>query len=365
MFCRTASLAVLIATLACGCIASAASIYSQTNLTSDVPGLAFNLDPDLKNPWGMSFSPTSPFWVSNQVTSVATLYNAAGVKQGLVVATPPGPTGQIFNSTAGFELTPGNPSRFVFASLSGNIAGWNPAVNPNTAITMFTATDGAVYTGLANGTIGSEDFLYAADTANGKIDVINSSFEKTVLAGSFTDPLVPSGFTPYNIQNVGGKLYVTYAIEDTPGGFIGVFDLNGNFLQHISDPHLNGPWAVALAPPGFGSFGNTLLIGNEGDGTINGFDPITGDFLGTLMGTSGPIVNEALWAIAFRQPGSGFDPNTLYFVAGINDEENGLFGTIQASAIPEPATAFTATFAMSVFALIGFARRFVNKVIKI
>ena len=227
-------------------------------------------------------------------------------------------------------------------------------MSPTAAVTKFTATDGAVYTGLAMGTIGSENFLYAADTANGKIDVFDSSFAKTSLSGSFVDPNVPAGFTPYNIQNVGGKLYVTYAIEDTPGGFVGVFDLNGNLLQHISDPHLNGPWGVTLAPAGFGFFGNTLLIGNEGDGTINGFDPVSGDFIGTLMGTSGPIVNGALWTIAFREPGSGFDPNALYFVAGINDEENGLFGKIQ--AVPEPATALTSVFALSTFALLGFER---------
>jgi uncharacterized protein (TIGR03118 family) len=240
--------------------------------------------------------------------------------------------------------------------LSGNIAGWNPNVNATAAVTKFTAVDGAVYTGLASGLVGTSSFLYAADAFNGKIDVFDSSFAKVSLAGSFTDPNVPAGFTPYNVQNVGGKLYVTYAIEDTPGGYVGVFDLNGNLLQHISDPRLNGPWAVTLAPPGFGSFGNALLIGNEGDGTINGFDPLTGNFIGTLESASGPIVNEALWALAFRAPGSGFDPNTLYFVAGINDEENGLFGAIQVSSVPEPATISTSLFAISIMVFMRMAR---------
>ena len=179
--------------------------------------------------------------------------------------------------------------------------------------------------------------LYAADTFNGKIDVFNNLFQQTTVSGTFADPNVASGFTPYNIQNVGGKLYVEYAKRGSPGGFIAVFDANGNLLQHISDPHLNSPWGVTVAPAGFGQFGSDLLVGNFGDGTINAFDPVTGAFLGTLSnGNGSPIVNSGLWAIDFRSSGSGFDPKTLYFSAGINNEADGLFGSIQ--AVPEPAT---------------------------
>jgi uncharacterized protein (TIGR03118 family) len=224
-----------------------------------------------------------------------------------------------------------------------------------TAITEFLATDGAVYTGLTTGAVGGNNLLYAADTLNGKIDVFNSSFAKISLAGSFTDPNVPSGFTPYNIENIGGKLYVEYAKRNSPGGFVGVFDLNGNFLQHISDPHLNGPWGITMAPAGFGSFGNDLLIGNFGDGMINAFDPLNGSFLGTLSSASGPIVNSGLWALKFRAAGSGFDANTLFFTAGINGEANGLFGSIQ--VLPEPATLLTAVFALAMAGIVSMRRR--------
>jgi len=316
--------------------------------------MAANLDPNLANPWGMSFSATSPFWVSNQDTNTSTLYNAAGVAQALVVTTPPSPTGQIFNGTTDFALTPGNPARFIFSSLSGTVSGWNPAVSATAAVTQFMATDGAVYTGLANGTIGTTNYLYAADARNNKIDVLNGSFQKVTLSGSFQLPNLPSGFSPYNVQNIGNRLYVTYAKMDSPGGFLGIFDLNGNFIQQIADSHLNEPWGVTVAPSTFGTFGNALLIGNEGDGMINGFDAGTGMWLGAISGASGPLVNDGLWALAFRAPGSGFDPNALYFAAGINDEQNGLFGSITAAAVPEPGTVWTG--ALAFIALAASAR---------
>jgi len=255
----------------------------------------------------------------------------------------------------GFSGWTGPTCSVLFASLSGTVSGWNPAVQPTNAIVQFTAPDGAVYTGLAQGAVGGNNFLYAADARNGKIDVLNGSFQKVSLAGSFTDPNVPAEFTPYNIQNVGDKLFVTYAIADTPGGFVGVFDMNGNLLQHIGDSHLNEPWGITIAPATFGSFGNALLVGNNGDGTINGFDPSTGVFLGTISSAWGPITNEELWAIDFRAPGSGFDPNALYFTAGINDEQNGLFGTIT-SAVPEPATVWTGALALVAFVVAGRVR---------
>lgn len=223
----------------------------------------------------------------------------------------------------------GGSPLFVFATLSGTIDAWNSG---SSALTQFTATDGAVYTGLAQ----AGSVLYAADTRNGKIDVFNSVFQKTAASGPFTDPSVPAGFTPYNIQNINGKLYVEYSKQNAPGGFVGVFDTNGNLLQHISDAHLNAPWGVTLAPAGFGQFGNDLLVGNFGDGRINAFDP-TGTFLGTLSDANGdPIVNSGLWALQFRSPLSTFDSNALFFTAGINNQADGLFGEIQAT--PEPTT---------------------------
>jgi uncharacterized protein (TIGR03118 family) len=214
---------------------------------SDIPGLAANTDPNLKNPWGMSFSATSPVWVSDQVTGVATLYNGTGTPQALVVTIPSGaglsqgPTGTVF-TTESFQLPNGASAVFVFSTLNGQIAGWNPGTSPTTAVTAFTATDGARYTGLTSATVGANNFLYAADLHGQKIDVFNSTFAKTTLSGSFTDPNLPSGYTPYNIQTVGGKLYVEYATIDpithlpshaANQGIVNVFDLNGSFVQRL------------------------------------------------------------------------------------------------------------------------------------
>jgi uncharacterized protein (TIGR03118 family) len=327
--------------------------YFQTNLTSDIPGFAANTDSQLRNPWGMSFGPTTPFWVSDQVSDVATLYSGTGVKQGLVVTTPPspggGPTGQVFAGGLGFTMNTGAAPLFIFATLSGTIDAWNAGT---TAVTQFTAPDGAVYTGLAQ--VGN--VLYAADTLHGKIDVFNSTFQKISVSGTFLDPSVTAGFTPYNIQNVGGKLYVEYAKRNAPGGFVGVFDANGNLLQQINDAHLNSPWGVTLAPAGFGQFGNDLLIGNFNDGMINAFDPVSGAFIGTLSSQNGsPIANPGLWDLSFRSVGSGFDPNTLFFTAGINSEADGLFAAIQ--AVPEPATFGSMTLVLGVGLLALIRRR--------
>jgi uncharacterized protein (TIGR03118 family) len=311
--------------------------YYQVNLTSNVPGLAANTDPNLRNPWGMSFGLNTPFWISDQVTNKATLYSAAGVPQALVVSmhTPPGmgPTGQVFAGGQGFVMQGGaGNATFVFSTMDGTIDAWNGGTNSVTQVT----TPGAVYTGLAI----AGTHLYAADNEGGKIDVFDQTFTATTLSGSFVDPNVPAGFAPYNIQTVDGKLYVEYASETSEAGFIGVFDLNGNFLQHISDPHLKSPWGIVLAPASFGDFANALLIGNEDEGTINAFNPLTGLFLGTVADSMGhAIINTGLWALAFRSPLSTFDPSTLFFAAGINDEADGLFGAIKPA--PEPATWLT------------------------
>jgi uncharacterized protein (TIGR03118 family) len=317
--------------------------YVQTNLASDIPLLAANTDPALKNPWGMSFSATSPFWVSDQVTDVATLYNGAGAPQALVVNVPPagqvpnGPTGQVFAGGQGFNMS-GGQAVFVFATLSGTIDAWRVGT---TAEVEFTSI-GAVYTGLAIGTTPAGNFLYAADSKNGKVDVLNTSFSKVILSGSFIDPAMPAGFTPYNIQNIGGQLYVEYADRGFTGGFVDIFDLNGNLQKRlISNGPLDQPWGVALAPSGFGDFANDLLVGDFGDGLINAFNPSTGAFLGSVSDSLGnPIANVGLWALDFRAPGSGFDPNTLYFTAGINNEADGLFGELRATgaSVPEPTS---------------------------
>jgi uncharacterized protein (TIGR03118 family) len=236
----------------------------------------------------------------------------------------------VFVGGLGFTTGGGGAALFAFATLAGTIDAWNGGTS---AVVQFAATDGAVYTGLAQ----SGSLLYATDTRNGKIDIFSNSFQKTTVSGSFTDPSVPAGFTPYDIQNINGKLYVEYANLSSSAGYIGVFDGNGNLLQHISDAHLDAPWGITLAPAGFGTLGNDLLVGNFGDGKINAFDPVTGMFIGVLSDVNGnAIVNRGLWALQFRSSSSTFDPNTLFFTAGIHNQADGLFGAI--TQVPEPAT---------------------------
>ena len=354
---RSAALGAVSLLLAAS-IGQAQPLFQQTNLVSSVPGVAAFTDPNLKNPWGIAFSSSSPFWIANQVTATATLYNGAGnpfpIVSPLVVTIPAaggppsGPTGVVFNSTSDF--VPGGigpKALFIFATLNGTLAAWNPGINPTNAITAAAASDGAAYTGLALGNNGSGNFLYAADSANAKIDVYDASFAQTSLPGSFVDPGLPSGFTPYNVQNIGGTLLITYENEANGGGIVDAFDLNGNFLRRVTGNGAGGPlespWGLALAPAGFDTFGGALLVGNEDDGRISAFDFGTGNFLGQLLDTSAsPISNPGLWGLTFGNVGQGGDPNVLYFAAGIEDETQGLFGAIRPAsiaAVPEPGTA--------------------------
>jgi uncharacterized protein (TIGR03118 family) len=334
--------------LAMAPLAKSGTVYVQTNLVSDVPGLAVTTDPNLVNPWGIANSATSPYWISDQGTGVSTLYNGFGAITPLVVTIPAGgppsgPTGDVFNSTGAGFLVAGTSARFIFATLSGTIAGWAAGT---TATTEVPATGGAVFTGLALANNGSGNLLYAADfVKGGGIQVFDSNWNPTTVSGSFTDPNLPAGYAPYNVQVIGGQLYVEYAEVGTMGpttgaglGLVDVFDTNGNFVQRlVSGGALNAPWGVTLAPAGFGSFGGDLLVGNFGDGTINAFNPTTGAFIGTVDGAGGtPLVNSGLWALEFGNGSAGSNPNALYFTAGIDGEAEGLFGAI--SATPEPGS---------------------------
>lgn len=322
--------------------------FAQHNLVSDLPGVASYMDPDLVNPWGISFSPTSPMWVSDNGTGLSTIYNGHGVKQGLVVTIPPAggaaPTGQVFNSTTDFS-----GARFIFATEGGTIAAWSGGTSAVQKVDNSGA--GSVYKGLALANNGSGNFLYATDFHNNAINVFDKNFNPVTLAGAFTDPTLPAGYAPFNIEASGGMLYVTYAVQDAaahddvagPGhGILDVFDANGNFVQRlVSHGALNSPWGMAIAPVGFGMFGHDLLVGNFGDGTINVFDPATGNWLAQLDDPNGnPITNLGLWDITFGNGAQGTSTSTLYFTAGIpgpdNIEDHGLFGSV--SAVPEPGT---------------------------
>lgn len=316
--------------------------YVQTNLASSVPGLAANTDPNLVNPWGASFSGTSPFWVSDQGSGLSTLYNGAGTPASLVVTIPggtgptAGPTGQVFNSTTSFAVS-GTPSHFIFDNLNGTISAWTGGTS---AVTVAT-TPGAVYTGLALASSGSANYLYAANSKGG-INVFNSSFQPTTLAGNFTDPNAIAGYTAFNVQSIGSKLYVTYALlnpdgSSQPGGYIDIFNTNGTFVSRFaSGGTLNAPWGLAEAPLTFGSFGGDLLVGENGDGAIDAFNATTGAYAGTLEGVNGqPLVFDDLWAIDFRTGGTAINPNALYFFEGINNDTGGVFGEL---TTPEPAS---------------------------
>jgi uncharacterized protein (TIGR03118 family) len=333
--------------------------YVQTNLVSDIPGLAKVTDSNLVNPWGISFSATSPFWLSNQGTNTSTLYTVSPTTQSVTVSstvvgiptgTPPnGPTGQVRNNTTSFPVLMGgngNAASFIFADLNGSISAWNGGTTSFNQVT----TTGAVYTGLAIASNASGDFLYAAnDAGTGSIDVFNGSWvPQSPSDFPFVDPTLPTGYVPFNVQNlqVNGTtyLYVTYApagranqIQAQEGqGYVAVFDTNGNFIQElVSGSKLASPWGIALAPSTFGKFGGDLLVANfaYNANEINAFDPATGAYRGTIVGANGNTLlhdsGTALWAIDFGNGGSGGDRNTLYFAAGIMGETHGLFGSIQ------------------------------------
>jgi len=319
--------------------------YGQTNLVSNIPGLAANTDANLKNPWGISMSSSSPFWVSDNGAGKATLYNSTGTPQGLVVTipgvggNPSTPTGQVFNSTASF-----NGDVFIFATEDGTLTGWRGALGTNAEV--LSLGNGGVFKGLANGASAGFQYLYAADFHNNQI-VVFPGTGAPALAGNFTDPGIPAGFAPFNIQNIGGLLYVTYAMQDAtkhddvPGagnGFVSIFGTDGSFVKRlVTQGPLNSPWGVALAPASFGPAGGDLLVGNFGDGLINAFDPTTGVLIGTLADLGGVnLHNDGLWALTFGNGGNGGSPGSLYLTAGLNNEADGLFARID--AVPEPST---------------------------
>jgi uncharacterized protein (TIGR03118 family) len=324
--------------------------YVQHNLVSDIPGMADNTDTNLVNPWGIATSATSPFWISDNHSGLSTLYNSSGTPLSLVVTIPPpsggtppaAPTGIVFNgNTNAFFVAPNTAAHFIFATEDGTISGW--ASLSNAVLKADNSAGGTVYKGLALASSGGSPYLYASDFHHGKIDVFDTNFTAATLAGSFSDPGIPAGFAPFNVQEINGQLFVTYAKQDAdahddvsgPGnGFVNVFDTSGNLVRRFaSNGVLNSPWGLAWAPEGFGAFGSALLIGNFGDGRINAFDPASGTWLGRLEDAQGePFSVTGLWALIFGNGASGGDPHTLYFTAGIPGsgavEDHGLFGSL-------------------------------------
>ena len=298
-------------------------------------------DPTLKNAWGISFGPTSPFWVSANGSGVSNVYEVnpvtnAPTKLGLVVSIPGdgSVTGQVFNGNAAAF----NDDRFLFVSEDGTISGWRSALGTSAEVIVPGSTAN-VYKGTTEATIGGNSYLYAANFRAGTIDVIKGTAGAPDLTGSFTDPGIPAGFAPFNIRNLGDNLYVAYAVPDAdkhddvagPGnGFVNVFDTQGNFVRRVgSQGTLNSPWGLAIAPASFGEFAGDLLVGNFGDGRINAFNLATDSFVGQLPGVGGqPLSIDGLWALTTGNDVSAGNSQSIYFSAGPNGESNGLFGVI-------------------------------------
>ncbi len=351
--------------------------FVQTDLVSDIRGLAAHTDPDLINPWGFSETPGGQFRVSANGAGNAPLFTARGAEVGPEVVIPPPagsppgttstPNGNIPNTTRDFVISDDGrsaPAAVIFSTEDGTIAAWNPRVDRTHAVLAADQSGaGAVYKLLAMGSNAAGNFLYATDFHNGKIDVFDKDFHKVTLGangfGTFTDPAAPAGFAPFGVKNVNGTLFVTYAKQKAPdnhddqegpgNGFIDEFDTSGHFLKRFASgtaaggtlTELNSPIGMAVAPAGYGpggKFGGALLVGNFGDSHVSAFDLKTGRFLGqlsdptghplTLNGGVGGDGTKGLWGIAFGNGRGGADPNALFFASGINDEADGLFGKV-------------------------------------
>ncbi len=354
---RASLLAAALFLVTAGRAASAApNAFHETDLVSDLPGRAQLMDPHLVNPWGIVPGPTGVLWVSDNGRDVSTLYQPDGTIVPLVVAIPSGaPTGVVVTSAAdsGFFFPSGDTlarAIFIFASENGAIDAWTNKLPPATAVTVD-STPGAVYKGLAIAYTGppTGPRLYVADFHDNRIDVFNSHFLPITLPGSFTDPNLPSGYAPFNVAVINGRVYVAYAKQDAeahddaPGaglGYIDIFATDGTFVRRlVSNGPLNAPWAMVVAPPGFGPFGGDLLVGNFGDGAINAFHLPSGDFDAALRDSVGnPLAIDGLWGLSFgKEVSTSGVTDSLYFAAGLNGEADGLLGVLTATAAPSPA----------------------------
>ena len=337
--------------------ASAEAQYHLTNLVSNqVDSHAPTIDPLLANPWGLARSAGSPWWISDNDTGWSTLYNAAGTAIALKVVIPtagngpveptgtngPGtPTGIVANASKTDFLVSGVASSFIFATLDGTISAW-PGANKNLATLVFdNSASKASYTGLAITSNASGNFLYAADATNNHIDMFDGSFH---LMQSFGDPAIPSTFSVFGVQDINGMVYVTYAVPNIgAGGYVDVFKEDGTFVKTlIQGLPLNQAWGIVLAPSNFGPLSNTLLISNNSvDGTINGFNPKTGDFVGTIRDERGrKIVLNNLWGVAFGGGATNNGAvNELFVTVGQGIGTNELAGTF-ASIVYNPTPVY-------------------------
>jgi uncharacterized protein (TIGR03118 family) len=369
---------------------NAVNHYKQTNLVTD-PNSGFSAtftDKQLQNPWGLARSTTSPWWVSDNAAGVSTLYDGTGAARPLVVTIPgpngsdpktfvASPTGVVFNGSPDFDLSPGDPktaAAFIFVTEDGTISAWaggsaatlevDHSANP-------TPAEGAVYKGATIGEFNGKRYLYVTNFRAGKVEVYDTNFHQVQLSGDdgedkaeevFDDERIPKGFAPFNIQNIGGNLFVTYAKQDAlrhdnvagPGlGFVDLFSPSGKLLTRFEHGSwLNSPWGIVWTPRDFGEFSNDILVGNFGNGTIAAYNGFTGKFIGLMRDHDGNVISiDGLWALAFGNSAAGCPStppagsnlpkcgaagpyNSLFFTAGVNGEKDGLFGTLT----PDPTT---------------------------
>ena len=328
--------------------------YMQTNLVADTTGVGQNIhDPNLVNPWGMSRGTTTPWWISDNGTGLATLYSGTGTIVPLVVTIPPAdsnsgatgtPTGQVFNGTTSFNLSNGKPAVFLFVTEDGTLQGWNGGTVAEVKANTHSAS---VFKGLALASVDSSSgtptyYLYAADFRKGEIAVFDTNFKPVQLRRrAFEDERIPSGFAPFNVQNIGGNLYVAFAQQDSAKhdevdgaglGFVDVFSPRGRLLNRLEyGSWFNAPWGLAQAPSDFGEFSHNVLVGQLGSGQILAFDPVTGRFKGWLYDASNmPITIGGLWGLSFGSGGTSGSATSLFFTAGPDGYQHGLFGTITA-----------------------------------
>ena len=336
--------------------------YVVKNLTTNVATAAANADKNLVNPWGLSRSSGGPWWVSDNGTGLSTLYAGTGAVVPLVVTIPPAqpspgslgsPTGTIFNGTTEFAVAPGMPASFLFATEDGTISGWNPTVNFSSAIIAVNeGTQGASFKGLTAATVdlpgsANQTLLYVADFTLRKIEVFDGAFKhvRSIEKRINDQDDLPPGYGPFNVQNLGGNLYVTYAKlgvgineQDGPGlGRVHVYSPDGYLLMSLEHGSwFNAPWGVAVAPSDFGPYSHSILVGNFGSGWIAAFDPLTGRFQDFLRDTTGSVITIAgLWGIAPGNDAKAGNATSIYFAAGGADEASGVLGTLTAAQNPQ------------------------------
>jgi len=346
--------------------------FADTALVSNKAGVvatATTIDANLSNPWGLVTAPGLPFWIADNNSNLATLYNGTGAVQtsaatgsnsvGIAIpasaaAVPANPTGQVYNGNGGFLIaTPKGQETalFIFDGEGGTIAAW-AADSGAAAVTVYddgllNGSNHAVYKGLALADVNGTSFLYATDLHNNKVDVFDSTFAKPAgMQGKFVDPNIPAGFVPFGIVALDGQLYVTYAMRDSalhdevPGaglGYVDIFDFNGDFMSRFASAGaLNAPWGIAIAPAGFGSLDGDLLIGNFGDGTVNIFSA-AGTSMGPLaVDNGGTLAIPGLWSLVFGNGDADKPLTTLFYTAGFANQTDGVFGSIAMTTTSAP-----------------------------